>query len=666
MASESINGNDHAPMQEKRRQQDEDELKFGWGNFCPKGAQILTKPIAFLVLAMIFTIPQVMLSEMLPTVMFTLKMRFTLSEKEENALTIVRGVSAMVAVIVVGYLGGFRNKIRWISAGMVLTGIGAIFFSMPHFMIEKYEPLNVPEIAMRMFGLCMMPSAPCSTESVEKAQMFFFVAGQIFIGAGVAPLYCLVPAYIDENVNPRHMPIYITVWFCNILLAPVWGMVGAGFFAQFYIDLKQPDLLFKIEQDDLRWRSAWWLGYLIFGILVLIFSAVFVGFPERLPGSRAILVKHMQDGNLPRNDPKLKRQPSGIIYATISLLKNRAYLFNTLALCCIVFYLSALGPFLLRVIMIKYGAHPLKVGMPFSIVLLLGSLGGIILGGFLLKRVGLKNIAKGAAFICLVAEAVCIITPLMFVIPGCNESRIAGVSVDYPPIGHVAMLKQKGTSELTATCNAHCKCSTVFIQPLCGSNNVAYFDPCHAGCIAPIPEKRYTNCSCIPPTKPGFMGGDATAGYCDRSCKSWAFFLVVMFIGLVIFGASSVPSKAVVLRCVPHNQRAYAFALQTFLYILMGFIPGYLTDYIMHQDCNIWQTDPCGRKGLCWDYKANSMSKSMTIFALLVTVLATVFYFLSWYQYAPPQITSGGGPNSGRLLSDTDVPDDEDGKETNL
>ena len=80
-------------------------------------------------------------------------------------------------------------------------------------------------------------------------------------------------------------------------------------------------------------------------------------------------------GNIPANDPKIKRGPSGIIYATASLLKNKTYIFNTLALCCTIFYVAAMGPFLIRVMMIKYGADPKKIGLAFGIVLLLGSVG---------------------------------------------------------------------------------------------------------------------------------------------------------------------------------------------------------------------------------------------------------------------------------------------------
>ena len=53
--------------------------------------------------------------------------------------------------------------------------------------------------------------------------------------------------------------------------------------------------------------------------------------------------------------------------------------------------------------------------------------------------------------------------------------------------------------------------------------------------------------------------------------------------------------------------------------MITGFIPSHLIRYIMAEDCNIWQTDPCGRKGICWDYKANSMAKSIAIFGFVVT-----------------------------------------------
>lgn len=663
LTANANNGEEMETLPEKQDQIADTEPQFGWGTFRPKVAQRLTNPVAFIINTLVLTSPAVILSWLLPNIQIAMVIRFKLSEKEWNGLIAAQGVSAMAALVVMGYLGGFCNKIRWIAAGMVMTAIGAILFCIPHFVIDKYEPANLPAMFLNQFGLCKFPPIPCP-KPVEHSHLALFVIGQMFIGAGVAPLYSLVPAYIDENVKPESMPIYMMVWFLNLLVAPIAGFLTAVVFLQFYVDIKQPDLFVKMEPDDIRWIGAWWLPFLIFAIVTFVNAAVFLGFPQRLPGSRAICIENMQQGNIPRNDKNIKSGPLGFLYSTVSLLKNKPFIFNTLAVCCIVFYLVPMGPFLIRVLMIKYGADPKHVGMPFGIVLAIGTIAGIVLGGFLIKRIGVKRVAKGAAFICLITQAVSLVTPLMFVIPGCNESNIAGVSASYPPLGKQAVLMQKdGSSELTSTCNAECKCSTFISKPVCGSNDVAYFDPCHAGCTARPSKKNFANCTCVPPTKHGYTAGEAKLGFCDRGCKSWAFFLVVLFFVLMIIGTNVLPSKVVVLRCVPHNQRCYALSVQAFLTVLVSLIASHLIKYIMDKDCNIWQTDLCGNKGICWDYKANSMTKSIAIFGFLVTAAALIFYFLSWYYYEPPKSS-----NNGRLLSD--IPDDDDSydksKETNL
>ena len=80
-------------------------------------------------------------------------------------------------------------------------------------------------------------------------------------------------------------------------------------------------------------------------------------------------------GHIPTNDDKITQSPAGVLHATTNLLKNKAYIFNTLASICIVFFLYALGPFMIQIIMIKYGADPFKIVMPVMIVLLFGFAG---------------------------------------------------------------------------------------------------------------------------------------------------------------------------------------------------------------------------------------------------------------------------------------------------
>ena len=80
-------------------------------------------------------------------------------------------------------------------------------------------------------------------------------------------------------------------------------------------------------------------------------------------------------GNIPSDDDKITQSLGGVLHATTTLLKNKAYLFNTLANICIVFFLYAIGPFMLQIVYIKYGADLLTIMLPVLSVLVLGTLG---------------------------------------------------------------------------------------------------------------------------------------------------------------------------------------------------------------------------------------------------------------------------------------------------
>jgi hypothetical protein len=55
----------------------------------------------------------------------------------------------------------------------------------------------------------------------------------------------------------------------------------------------------KMNMEDFRWLGAWWLGYLLFGLITMLSALIVAGFPASLPGSRATRDEHVLKGTYP-------------------------------------------------------------------------------------------------------------------------------------------------------------------------------------------------------------------------------------------------------------------------------------------------------------------------------------------------------------------------------
>ncbi|EDO47199.1 predicted protein, partial [Nematostella vectensis] len=112
--------------------------------------------------------------------------------------------------------------------------------------------------------------------------LLVFVIAQLLMGAGTTPLFSLGPAYIDENVHPKSMPIYLSFWYAATILGPGLGFVVGGYFLSMFVDLKQPSGV-NLDADDPRWIGAWWLGFVIGGSMLFVSAFGLLGFPAELP-----------------------------------------------------------------------------------------------------------------------------------------------------------------------------------------------------------------------------------------------------------------------------------------------------------------------------------------------------------------------------------------------
>ena len=114
-----------------------------------------------------------------------------------------------------------------------------ILFALPHFIVGPYKPVNA-----RTSGLCLITNITINQGAQapsggEWYYMMIFVVAQLIIGAGLSPFYSLLPVYLDENVDPKSMPVYLGIWYIFTFLGPGIGVFVAGRFLSIYVDIQQ-------------------------------------------------------------------------------------------------------------------------------------------------------------------------------------------------------------------------------------------------------------------------------------------------------------------------------------------------------------------------------------------------------------------------------------------
>ena len=73
------------------------------------------------------------------------------------------------------------------------------------------------------------------------------------------------------------------ILFASSGIAPLIGLGSSSVSLSYYSDYYKSDAP-DISPDDPNWLGAWWMGFLIYGILTLILAVPMFMFPKRLSG----------------------------------------------------------------------------------------------------------------------------------------------------------------------------------------------------------------------------------------------------------------------------------------------------------------------------------------------------------------------------------------------
>ncbi|XP_064619555.1 uncharacterized protein LOC135482995 [Lineus longissimus] len=235
---------------------------------------------------------------------------------------------------------------------------------------------------------------------------------------------------------------------------------------------------------------------------------------------------------------------------------------------------------------------------------------GVFSSGFLTSklRMGMVELARCNCLIGIVTIGL----RLIFIGIGCSVQQVQGL---------------QGFDEynFTEICNLECHCHLDYYSPVCGSNNVTYYSPCHAGCSEYNSTTNFKNCSCIP-------DGDAIKGLCREPCDMLIPFCVILFAAALLNGLGSLPGMMLILRTMGDRDKALGLGCLMFLFGIVGIPSPIIIGHIIDGTCLIYESSA---KGSCLIYDRDLLRTRLLGGCLGMGSFSVVFgLYIWWYIWS--------------------------------
>ncbi|XP_072029650.1 solute carrier organic anion transporter family member 2B1-like [Amphiura filiformis] len=600
-------------------------------------------------------------------VLSTIEKDFQLKSSEVAFVTVVNHIGAFTS-IVTSYIGSKTHRPRFIALGVGIIGIGQFTCGLPHFFSHSsYQPLS-SSLQLNSSSLVCGASLNESTEincnlDVEStgsnlSKAWLLILGELITGIGSGPVIPLMITYIDDCVGKAKVSVYVGILFACAGSGPVIGWLLSGLTLSYHVDFDRNSINQSITPSDPGWVGAWWLGFLVFGPLMMLLAPFLCLFPREMPNQENHETHHVQDPvkNPENRDNNLNnvdslqtnadyesnqsRPISQAILAYFRALKRLAtnipFISVTLSTTWII--VTGLGQFYFgaKYLETQYGLTTWLAPIVLGGMVLPATLGGILLGSYLVKRWNLTEPPQRCARMSGIMGIACMLLWFVLLFLGCgHDSHFAGLKMPYPmDVVSEFKLHDKSDIILFNECNSRCQCSEVDFNPVCGNDGITFASPCFAGCDIAINDTVFSDCSCIPSM---LANGDvvterfATLGKCVHVCLTIIPYCLIYAIGAFFVALSQNPNYMVTLRSVEQHDRAIGLGLSNVVMRILGNLLGPIYFGVaIDTSCLLHETNKCGHTGACVLY---DLKKYRTIFIGMLFGFVALHTFCVWIAY---------------------------------
>ncbi|XP_043258795.1 solute carrier organic anion transporter family member 1A5 isoform X2 [Colletes gigas] len=501
--------------------------------------------------------------------------------------------------LLVAYWGDRIHRVAWIGGIVLLQSVSYFIMIIPHLthQIKVVEDTNnVTHMSLYADDhreLCSPALSRIIAKDDESCYFTFAMIVVVQIMAGVANVayFALGISYLDDNTKKKHVAAFIGVIIAVKIVGVLLGYILAW-------GCLRIDAVTLTTIDSYRDQiGAWWLGFPILTILLIVPGLLLSWFPRMLPSevveqAAASLLNSSSRYNRGSRRSITKKVGGTNFWPSLSrLFVNKILICNVLA-CAL--YIMAIVNFMgyENLIMQSRFHVPKPIGLMLGFndpmysrmvanilkPILIGLI--VILTGLVITKAkpsARSVVGYGVVVLILSAGIIFSLTAT-----ACEKNPIVGTD-------------DRGLIYLPKYCNKDCGCSNdAEFRPVCDAKGkFTFYSACHAGCTSSdVKNGRtvYSDCSCVEDMT-NSKDGEAWDGPCNsNACQlGWLIFEFGSMLAYVLGASSFVGDLLVALRSVYAQDKALSIGFWMMWSAIFANTPGkFLYDTIADLTCQYW------------------------------------------------------------------------------